>query len=184
VDAPWTWLRQVHDRRVLTVTEPGEWAGAEADAAVTTTPRAALAVHTADCVPLVLLGDGAVGVAHAGWRGLLAGVVESTVAAMADLGCGAESLRAVIGPCIRAECYEFGVADLDRVAGAYGDGVRGRTSWGTPALDVPAGVRIALDRSGVPTVEDDGTCTGCDPRWFSHRARGDRGRQAGLAWLE
>jgi YfiH family protein len=169
---------------VVTVTEPGEWAGTEADAAVTSALGAPVAVHTADCVPLVLLADEAVGVAHAGWRGLLSGVVEATVAALGDLGCDPVRIRAVIGPSVRPECYEFGATDLDRVAAVYGDVTRGRTSWGTPALDVPAGVRVALGRSGVTTVDDDGACTGCDRRWFSHRIRSDAGRQAGVAWLE
>src|SRR3954470_18110368 len=77
-----TWLRQVHGSTVVTVTHPGEHAGAEADAAITRAPNAKLAVRTADCVPIVLEGDGVIGVVHAGWRGLAAGIVRATVAAM------------------------------------------------------------------------------------------------------
>ena len=83
------------------VTEPGEHAGTHADAALTVTPGCTLAVMTADCAPVALLADEAVGVVHAGWRGLLAGIVEQAVDAIRTLGAG-PSLRAVIGPCIRA----------------------------------------------------------------------------------
>jgi hypothetical protein len=180
-DGPWTWLRQVHGARVVTVTEPGEHAGAEADAAVTTVPGAVLAVHTADCAPVVLVGRGSVGVAHAGWRGLAGGVVEAAVDAMAALGRPAE--RLVVGPCIRPRCYEFGAAELDEVAARCGDAVRARTAWGTPALDVAAGVRALGERLGL-AVDDDGTCTACSPAHWSYRARGDAARQAAVAWVD
>jgi YfiH family protein len=183
VALPWTWMRQVHGPEVLTVTRPGEHAGAEADAAVTAVPEAAVAVHTADCVPVVLLADGAVGVAHAGWRGLLAGVVGRTAEAMGALGH--PPTRAVIGPCIRATSYEFGEHDLALVAARWGDAVRATTAAGTPALDVPAGVRAALAEVGVHDVVDDGLDTATDPvRFWSHRARAETGRMATVAWLE
>lgn len=180
-DAPWTWLRQVHGARVVTVTEPGEHAGAEADAAVTAVPGAVLAIHTADCVPVMLHDrrSAVLGAAHVGWRGLVGGVLESTVEAMARLG--ATDIRATAGPHIRARCYEFGAAELDQVAARYGDAVRAETAWGTPALDLLAGIRAAL---GGRTVEDAGGCTACEPeRYFSHRARGDAGRHAAACEL-
>jgi polyphenol oxidase len=174
----WTWLRQVHGADVVTVTEPGEHAGVEADAAVTTRPGAVLAVHTADCAPVLLTsGDGTVvGAAHAGWRGVVSGVLERTVEQMARLG--GTDVTARIGPHIRARCYEFGIADLDGVAARYGDAVRATTAWGAPALDVTATVRLALGALGIEVV-DHGGCTACEPdRLWSHRARGDRGRMA------
>jgi len=178
---PWTWLRQVHGADVVVVTTPGQHAGAKADAAVTAVPGAVLAVHTADCVPVLLDGDGVVGAAHAGWRGLLGGVLERTVAALRDLG--ATAVTAHVGPHIRARCYEFGAPALDEVAARLGDGVRAETAWGTPALDLAAGVRAALDPLGVGVV-DHGGCTACEPDGlFSHRARGDAGRQAGTIVL-
>lgn len=176
----WTWLRQVHGARVVTVSEPGGHAGAEADAAVTDRTGIVLAVHTADCAPVVLYDPtaGVIGAAHAGWRGLAAGVIEHAVDAMVDLG--ATSVHAVVGPHIRARCYEFGAEDLDVVAARYGDAVRATTGWGTPALDLSAGIRAALDGCGpICGVNDVGGCTACEPdRYFSHRARGDRGRHA------
>jgi YfiH family protein len=177
---PWTWLHQVHGADVVVVTEPGQHAGAEADAAVSATPGAVLAVHSADCAPLLLVGAGTVGVVHAGWRGLVGGVVEAAAAAMADLG--GPPVEAVLGPCIRARCYEFGPAELAAVADRYGPGVEARTAWGTPALDVGAAVAEACGRLGVPLV-DQGTCTACSPRHWSHRARSDAERQALVAWL-
>ncbi len=180
-DRPWSWLRQVHGARVVTVAEPGQHAGEEADAAVTAVPGAVLAVQTADCAPVLFEGDGVVGVAHAGWRGLEAGVLEATVAAMADLG--SPPLQATLGPCIRARCYEFGDGELDLVAGRYGDAVRGTTAWGTPALDVAAGIAEACRRLGVPLV-DQGLCTACSPNHWSHRARAEPQRQALVAWIE
>lgn len=164
----------------MVVTEPGEHAGVAADAIVTATPGAVVAVHTADCAPVLLDGGGAVGVAHAGWRGLTAGVIEATVAAMDDLGHRPTTAR--LGPCIRTRCYEFGGAELDEVEAAYGPAVRGTTAWGTPALDLAAGVRTACERLGV-ALDDDGTCTACSPRHWSHRARADTARQALVAWI-
>ena len=181
VDVPWTWLRQVHGAGVVVVDRPGAGAGAEADAAVTAIAGAALAVHTADCAPVALASpEGVLGAAHAGWRGLVAGVLEGTVAAMR--GLGATDIVAVVGPCIRAGCYEFGVDDLDLVADRLGPAVRGVTSTGAPALDVPAGVRSALRSIGVVDVRDAGVCTACSTGHFSHRARGDVARQAMVVW--
>lgn len=186
VDLPWSWLTQVHGADVVTVTEPGEHAGARADAAVTAVPGAAIAVTTADCVPVVLIGadERAVGVAHAGWRGLLAGVVGATAAAMEALGH--PPVHAALGPSICATHYEFGSDDLDRMAARWGDGVRATTAEGRPALDVAAGVRRALAEIGVhDVVAPAGHCTAerADLYW-SFRARGEAGRIATVAWLE
>lgn len=178
---PWTWLRQVHGAEVMTVTAPGEGAGRAADAAVTTTAGAVLVVQTADCAPVLFSGNGGLGVAHAGWRGIVDGVLEATVAALIDLGATPD--RAVLGPCIRAGCYEFGPTDLDVVADRYGPAVRAETSGGAPALDVAAAVRVALDRQGIE-LDDHGVCTACSSQHWSHRARQDAERQALVAWLE
>lgn len=184
VDLSWTWLRQVHGADVVVVDAPGAHAGERADAAVTAVPGAALAIQTADCAPVALVGaSGAVGAVHAGWRGLLAGVVERTVAALDELAAG--RLQAIVGPCIHAGCYEFGGHELDRLAARYGDVVRGRTSDGRPALDLPAAVGAALAGAGVDLRVGPGACTACGgPDLHSHRARGDVGRQAMVVWLE
>lgn len=179
---PWTWLRQVHGARVVRVESPGAHAGEEADGAVTDVPGAVLAVHTADCAPIALLSpDGVVGAVHAGWKGLADGVVAAGVSAMRDLG--ASSIEAVLGPCIRPECYEFGAADLDRLAAQFGDAVRGTTAGGRPALDLPAAVTVALAAEGV-AVEVVGGCTACSDEHWSHRARSETERQALAVWFE
>lgn len=184
LDRPWSWVRQVHGATVVEVAAPGDEAGAtEADALVTTTEGAVLAIHTADCAPVALVSpQGVVAAVHAGWRGLEAGVLQATLDRMRD--AGARHVRAILGPCIHAECYDFG-PELERLAIRFGPGVRSQTSNGHDALDVPAAVRAALrpgERSaGRPTVTDLATidiCTACDERFFSHRARGDEGRQA------
>ncbi len=192
---PWTWLRQVHGSRVVEVDAPGEWAGAEADAAVTTTLGAVLAVHTADCAGVVLVGDGTdpvsgdpvrvVGAAHAGWRGLADGVLESTVEHMRRMG--AQSFTWDLGPCISPAAYEFGSDELDALCERLGPELRTTTLDGAPALDVRAGVRAALGRAGVDvgvgTGPDVVPCTALDDGFYSWRARQDQGRQAAVVWL-
>ncbi len=181
VDLPWTWLHQVHGAGVVCVTAPGEHAGTKADAAVTAEAGCALAVLTADCAPVALASaEGVIGVAHAGWRGAAAGVLEATVAEMR--GLGATDVKAVVGPCIHAECYEFGAAEQDRLAGRLGDAVRATTTEGRLALDLPAAVRAALQRAGVETIDDVDVCTACSPGHYSWRARKESARQATVIW--
>jgi YfiH family protein len=181
VDLPWTWLHQVHGAGVVRVTRPGDGAATLADAAVTAAPGCALAVLTADCAPVALASsEGVIGVAHAGWRGVAAGVIEATVAEMEALG--ATAIEAAVGPCIHAECYEFGDRELDDVAGRLGDTVRSTSAGGRPALDLPAAVRAALARAGVEAVGDAGVCTACSPSHFSWRARKETQRQATVVW--
>lgn len=182
VPGPCTWLRQVHGAGVVVVRRPGEHTGVSADAAVTDVPGCTLAVRTADCVPVALLAEGAVGIVHAGWRGLRDGVVEAAADAVRALG--GRGVRAVVGPSIGADCYEFDGPDRFELAARFGAAVLATTRWGTPGVDLVAGVLEALASVGVEDVEVEGGCTACDPRWFSHRARGDAGRQASFVWLE
>jgi YfiH family protein len=183
LDRPWSWLSQVHGASVVAVRAPGHGAGAEGDALVSAHPGAALAVFTADCAPVVLASpEGVIGVAHAGWRGLVKGVVERAVDDMRALG--AVHIEAALGPCIHAECYEFSPDDLDLAAAQLGDGVRSHTRAGAPSLDMQAGVVAALRVAGVPLVYDANVCTACAAGdYFSHRARAETERQATLVWL-
>ncbi len=167
---------------MLVVEQPGQHAGARADALVTAARGCAIAVRTADCAPLVLHGDRSVAVLHLGWRGLFEDLVARTVEAMAELDDAPRA--AYLGPCIRPGCYEFDGPELTHLAARFGAEVRGTTLWGTPALDLPAVVRRALREQGVPDLVDDASCTACDDRWFSHRARGEAARFATVAWLE
>jgi YfiH family protein len=179
---PWTWLQQVHGADVVVVDRPGALAGIEADAAVTITAGCALAVRTADCAPLVLVGSRSVGVVHAGWRGLAAGIVAGAVDALRALDD--DVVSAHLGPCIRPGCYEFDGPERAELEGRFGATVLATTTWGTPALDVPAAVRAALVEVGITELEDGAGCTACDRRWYSHRARGEAERFATVAWVE
>jgi polyphenol oxidase len=181
-----TWLRQVHASQVVTVNSPGEHGGAIADGAVTNVVGAMLLVRTADCVPIGLWGhttggEPIVGVAHAGWQGLLSGICTSTVDAMRALG--ATEIRALIGPCIGPECYEFGPEPLDRLVSMFGKTVCALTIHQTPAVDMIECTRRAFDRVGVElSLSDQWSCTACDAtRLYSHRARQDPQRLGLLA---
>lgn len=184
VDRPWVWLRQVHGARVVVATQQNaaDLAGTEADAVVTTEADLALAVQTADCVPLVFWSEnGVIAAAHAGWRGFEAGVVARTVGTMRSLG--AERIRGRSGPHIEGACYEFGAADLDRLAERFGDRVRTTTRDGRAALDLAELARASTDALGLAGWTADGSCTACGAsQWFSHRARADAGRMATVVW--
>jgi copper oxidase (laccase) domain-containing protein len=145
-----------------------------------------LAVWAADCAPIALFGASgdAWVVVHGGWRGLAAGVIDVAVDALESSGTSVAA--AVLGPCIHACCYEFGAADVDRVArgvGASASTLTRSSTWGSRSLDVPAAVAAGLSRRGV-ALEVVGTCTGCDVRFHSHRRRADPQRHALLAWFE
>jgi copper oxidase (laccase) domain-containing protein len=165
----------------VVVDGPGTGRGREADAAVTACAGAALAVLTADCAPVALSSpDGVVGIVHAGWKGLMAGVVEAAVSAMRALGAG--DVSAALGPCIHPHAYRFSANDLATVVSRFGAGVAARDDAGQPALDLPAAVGIALRRADAVLVADAATCTHCSPDHWSWRARADHGRQATVVW--
>ncbi len=177
----WYWLRQEHGSVVRVVGgEPPQPVQA-GDALVSAEPSACLAILTADCASIALGSpEGVCAAVHAGWRGLAAGVIEAAASAMRELG--ASAVVGALGPCIHAECYAFSEPELCTVADRYGDQVRGRTSLGGPALDVPASVRSAMAGAGVAPAPGAEGCTACDERYFSHRARRDTGRQALVVW--
>lgn len=155
------------------------------DALVTAEPGVPLLLRFADCVP-VLFYEGqrqAVGLAHAGWRGLVAGVLSATVAAMVDqLGCQPEKLWAGIGPAIGGCCYEVGQDTADEVASACPPGACiSQRRDGRVYLDLHAAARAQLEQAGVGTVEDSGLCTACQVTdFFSHRAEHGRTGRFGI----
>ena len=177
----WVWLRQVHGTDVHVATAPTAGELPVADAAVTAARGLPLAVLTADCAPIALACDDAIGVVHAGHRGLEHGVVEAAVAALREIGNG--PVRAYLGPCIRPAHYAFGTADLARLVARFGTSVEGRTHEGEPAFDVPAAVRAALTACGVEEVDDGGGCTAASAAHFSYRRDGVTGRQATIVML-
>ena len=174
--------RQVHGRRV--VAARGPWAGTppDADGIVTRQPGLALAVLVADCVPVLLAApeDAVVGVAHAGRRGLVDGVVPAVVEEMRRLG--ATRVVAALGPSVCGRCYEVPRALRQEVADRHP--VAACVTWrGTPSLDIAGGVLEQLRAVGVEAEQVPG-CTVEDDRLFSYRRDGATGRFAGLAWLE
>lgn len=170
-------LHQVHGCEVVAVEEGGP--RPDADGLVTDRAGVVLVVRAADCVP-VLFADpraGVVGAAHCGRPGLAAGVVPRTVERLRDLG--ADDLTAWLGPHVCGACYEV-PADLQAEVGAVEPDSVATTSWGTPSLDLGAGVRAQLARAGVRVV-DVSRCTRESPDLFSYRRDGHgAGRLAGL----
>ncbi|HET6627285.1 MAG TPA: peptidoglycan editing factor PgeF [Nocardioidaceae bacterium] len=173
-------MRQVHGADVHVVdSDPATREPAVADALVTTVPGLVLMVRVADCVPVLLadVSHRVVGAAHAGRPGLVAGIVPAAVAAMRDLG--AEQLTAWVGPHVCGRCYEVPAAMRDQVSAVVPEAFA-ETSWGTPAVDVGAGVRAQLAAAGAHLV-DASRCTIEDDDLFSYRRQGkESGRLAGL----
>ncbi len=185
VDLPWVWLRQVHGAEVIVLDDERDLdavRGVDGDALATTRSDVVLEVRTADCVPVLLWNDDAVGAAHAGWRGLEAGVVDATVRSLREIGTG--TVHAVVGPHLRAGCNEFGAADLDRLVARFGPAVGSTTSWGTPAFDIDGALDAVLREADVVVDRRDPSCTGCDTRgrWYSNRMRSETGRMASVIW--
>ncbi|MFH8804701.1 peptidoglycan editing factor PgeF [Streptomyces sp. NPDC017936] len=180
------WMNQVHGRGVAEVDAP--WGGRavpEVDAVVTARRGLALAVLTADCTP-VLLADPVAGVAaaaHAGRPGMVAGVVPAAVEAMVGLGAEPSRIVARTGPAVCGRCYEVPEAMRAEVA-AVEPAAHAETSWGTPAVDVTAGVHAQLERLGVHDRERSPVCTRESQDHFSYRRDRATGRLAGYVWLD
>jgi YfiH family protein len=183
------WLEQVHGREVLRLDAAGVPGTRVADAAVTGVPGRVLAVLTADCLPVVFARvDGMrVGVAHAGWRGLAAGVLEATLAQM-DAAPG--EVVAWIGPGIGAAAYEVGADVRASCLAACGPGAAVFFAAGRPGhwqFDLAGLARHRLEAAGVAGVHGGCWCTHAEPeRFFSHRRDGAErptGRMATLAWI-
>lgn len=176
-------LSQYHGANVIVADQTTDMSdGVPAgDALVTATPGVALLVRVADCTPVVLADEsaGVVGVVHAGRRGMADGVTTATVAAMRDLG--ASSISAWIGPRACGDCYEVPEQMRAEVTAKVPQ-AWAVTSWGTPALDVGAGVAAqlgALDIRAVDLAGADSMCTIEDDRFFSYRRQGQQSGRLG-----
>lgn len=183
--APPCWLRQLHGASVVTLMQPPDHMPA-ADGAVTRTRGLPLVVLVADCLP-VLLADRAgavVGIAHAGWRGLAAGVLEATVAAMA---CAPSGVVAWLGPGIGPDAFEVGRDVFDAFALPDGGAAQAFRPLraGKWLADLPALARRRLHAVGVTDVQGGTWCTFADVRrFYSYRRDGPSGRMAAFIWLE
>jgi YfiH family protein len=173
---------QVHGATVRRATEPpgpGRPAVQE-DGQATALGDSAALVFVADCLPVLLVADGAVAALHAGWRGLAGGIVREGVAAVRELGARGP-VTAAIGAGARACCYEVS-EDVHAAFAGVPD-----TRAGERNLDLPAIARRQLTAAGVETIHDTGLCTICADAelFFSHRRdKGVTGRQAGVVWRE
>lgn len=169
------WLEQVHGSECV---DTDRSSLRRADAAVTATPGRALAIMMADCLPVLMTREGGhkVGAAHAGWRGLAAGVLAALVDAM---GCPPSELEVWLGPRIEPEAYEVDEA----VHSAFDAACRGafrETSPGHWQLDLAAAALIELNALGVRRVRDCAVGVFGDPRFYSYRRDGTTGRSAAL----
>ena len=174
ITAEWASLRQVHGKDVLTATEPGR--AGPGDALVTGARGLPLAVMTADCVGGVLETEDAVGVAHAGWRGVVAGVVAAAARRLECLGSRpGPVLRAAAGPLIGPCCFEVG----PEVAGLFHDR-HVKSTGGMTTVDLATAVREQVPHAEWWSVE---ACTRCEEGWFSFRADRTGHRQAALGWI-
>jgi YfiH family protein len=179
------WLKQVHGARVVDLDAESGRFSPEADAALTRESGLACVAMTADCLPVLLCDfDGTVvAAAHAGWRGLLAGVLEATVAAMRVPG---SELMAWLGPAIGPQAFEVGFEVRDAFVAADADAAAAfrPSAKGKWLADLYRLARRRLAGQGVARVFGGDFCTVSDAeRFFSHRRDGRTGRMASLVWL-
>jgi copper oxidase (laccase) domain-containing protein len=171
VSGHWATVHQIHSREVVRVAKAGE--AGEADAIWTTEQDLPVAVFTADCFGVVIEAPGAVGVAHAGWRGTLAGVVESLRLDMETNGH--TPTTAGIGPGIGPCCFEVSQELVTKFPGAGAS-----TTWATDSVDLSISIGAQLE--GLETWVS-GSCTYHDDGWFSHRGKDGLQRLTTIGWL-
>ena len=184
------WLNQVHGTEVVDAQSAlAQHTVPQADASITTEPGIVCAILTADCMP-VLLADRqgkVVGAAHAGWRGLAAGVIEATIRRMREAGAG--ELSAWLGPGIGPVCFEVGHEVLQAFDPRGDEARRAFTAIeGKPGkylADLPRLARLALSAAGVTDVSGGEHCTMSEPvNFYSFRRERVTGRMATLIWIK
>ncbi|MCD0421910.1 MAG: peptidoglycan editing factor PgeF [Rhodopseudomonas sp.] len=188
-------VHQVHSPDVAVAETPWDAANRpKADAIVTRTPGLAIGASAADCGPILFADPAArvIGAAHAGWKGALTGVLESTLAAMERLGADRSRVIAAIGPLIRQPSYEVGdefVARFTAVDPAYAAFFAAAGRPGHAQFDLGGFIRMRLETAGVGMIDDLGLDTYPDERFFSyrrttHRSEPDYGRHVHAIVLE
>ena len=188
-------VHQTHSADVVVASGP--WPGAtrpRADAIVTRTEGLAIGVTAADCGPILLVDPNArvIGAAHAGWKGALSGIVESTVDAMEKLGAERSGIVAAIGPLIRQHSYEVGSEFVERFIEADAENAVyfiPSPREGHAMFDLAGFIRMRLENAGVLMIDDTGVDTYSDERFFSyrrsvHRKEPDYGRHVHAIALE
>ncbi|WP_040790122.1 peptidoglycan editing factor PgeF [Nocardia paucivorans] len=179
------WMEQIHGRTVEIVDGPRLDPVPATDALVTTVPGLALAVLTADCVPILLSDDtaGVIAAVHAGRVGARIGIVPRVLDTMISVGARPERIGALLGPAASGQHYEVPAqmrADVER----HLPGSATTTVRGTPGLDIRAGIRRQLLDAGVGAIAEDPRCTISDPTLFSHRRGAPTGRFASVIWMQ
>ena len=186
---------QVHSPDAVVATTP--WQAPtrpKADAIVTATPGLAVSVTAADCGPVLLVDPNArvIAAAHAGWKGALTGIVESTIQAMEKLGAERGCMVAAIGPMIRQQSYEVGGEFVERFLDADADNAMyfvPSSRNGHAMFDLAGFIRMRLENAGVLMIDDLGIDTYSDERFYSyrrsvHRKEADYGRHVHAIALE
>jgi len=188
-------LYQIHSPDVVIAEEPWDATSRpRADALVTRLPGIAIGITAADCGPILFADPKArvIGAAHAGWKGALTGVLESTLAAMEELGASRSSTMAAIGPLIRQQSYEVGGEFVERFVEAD----RGNADFFVPSdrtghamFDLASYIRRRLERAGINAIDDTGIDTYADRNFYSyrrsvHRKEPDYGRHVHAIVLE
>lgn len=183
IGLPLVFVDQVHSADVHVLPETGPVPVLTADALVTRRRDVALAIMVADCLPVLLSDEqaGVIAVAHAGRAGLLGGVLQNTLAAMAELGAAPAQISASIGPSICGRCYEV-PEEMRADSSVALPATWSVTRWGTPALDLRAGALSVLTAAGIPAAEidEDHPCTLEREEFFSYRRESLTGRLAGV----
>lgn len=179
------WMEQIHSRNVTVVDGPHAEPVEATDALVTAVPGVALAVLTADCVPILLSDDeaGVLAAVHAGRVGARIGIVPAVIDTMRELGARPERIGAFLGPAASGAKYEVPAAMAADVE-QHLPGSRCRTEKGTDGLDLRAGIRRQLQDLGVAAVAQDPRCTISDATLFSHRRGAPTGRLASVIWID
>lgn len=190
------WLNQVHGTQVVDADDYGSGSGSgvpSADASVTTTPGRVLAIMTADCLPVLLASrDGkVVGAAHAGWRGLAAGVIEQTVALMRSKQSNGEKAQAGIlaylGPAIGPHAFEVGseVRDIfmaqNSASAACFEQLQEKGKY---LADIYGLACLRLNALGIEHIEGGEECTLQNPDYFSYRRDQQTGRMGSFIWID
>ena len=181
----WSFLNQTHEDKLVLIDENTVIDNAQpptADASVTRLKDQALVVMTADCGPLVIAGQSIVSVIHASWKTVSAGLIDSVVTELEYLSPG-ETFRAILGPCIHPQNYEFDEELLDVLAKKLGSHIISKTNDGKPAFNLPEAIKhecvtrnIKFDSVGVDTFSS--------KNHYSYRRDGVTGRQGVIAWLK
>ena len=183
VDEKWSYLTQVHGSSALQVLKTGQHQGTQGDALYTDKSDAPISIQVADCAPIALISPaGGIGLIHAGWKGLIRGVVDITVEAMA--GIDTKPTIAVLGPCIHPDFYEFGEEQMKKICEIFGEDIRAKTREGSLALNLPKMVEIALIKNNITELVRFDKCTSNSEEFWSYRVRNDEKRQAVIGWIK